>query len=540
MTVVARASVLGVANFVRSNLIVASGTACSRATGLLRVIVLAYVIGQNALSDAYKLANETPNIVYDLIIGGVLSATLVPVFTSLLVREHREDDERGFHAVVSAALIASALLTALAVIFAPAIFRLYSLTTSPDVDADTFRTVGTMLTRLFVIQVLFYGVTGVMTAILHASRRFLAAAWAPVASNVVIIATLLTLPGAGTTTWQLSDVATDRRLYLTLALGATGGIALMAIITTAAAFRGTTPLRWHVDLRHPAVRRVANMSGWTLGFVIANQVALVIIRNLADPGSSLASAYFDAFIFFVLPHGLLAVSLATTLQPELARAAAQDRPQQFSGLLSGGIRAIIALTAPASAGLIVIGPLAITSLMQRGQFDALSAANTSDALIGLAIGLTGFSVYLFSLRGFYAHGDTRTPFVLNVFENALNIVFAIALVGTLGVFGLGLSLGLAYLVAAIVSLGVLRRRYASGLNLAALTRETASIALASAIAGVSVWAIMSALGASSWSGTKGLIGSILLSVLLIAIYVGCATVFRVKLRRLVTLNNEIT
>ena len=85
------------ANFVRSNLIVASGTACSRATGLLRVIVLAYVVGQNALSDAYKLSNETPNIVYDLVIGGVLSATLVPVFTSLIVQERRsDDDERGF------------------------------------------------------------------------------------------------------------------------------------------------------------------------------------------------------------------------------------------------------------------------------------------------------------------------------------------------------------------------------------------------------------------------------------------------------------
>ncbi|MEC7434510.1 MAG: lipid II flippase MurJ, partial [Actinomycetota bacterium] len=193
------------ANFVRSNLIVASGTACSRATGLLRVIVLAYVVGQNALSDAYKLSNETPNIVYDLVIGGVLSATLVPVFTSLIVQERRsDDDERGLHAVVSAAILASTVLAVLAVALAPLIFRLYSLTTADTVDGDTFRSVGTMLTRLFVIQVLFYGITGVMTAILHSLRRFLAAAWAPVASNVIIIATLLTLPGAGSTTWRLS------------------------------------------------------------------------------------------------------------------------------------------------------------------------------------------------------------------------------------------------------------------------------------------------------------------------------------------------
>ena len=536
--VLTRASVLNVANFVRSNLIVASGTAFSRASGLLRVIVLAYVIGQNALSDAYKLANETPNIVYDLIIGGVLSATLVPVFTSLLSREHRTgEDERGFHAVISAALIASAALAAIAVALAPAIFRVYSLNTSSDIDADTFRTVGTMLTRLFVIQVLFYGITGVMTAALHASRRFLAAAWAPVASNIIIVGTLLTLPGAGSTTWELADVTTNSRLYLTLALGATGGIALMAVITTAAALRGPTPLRWHVDLRHPAVRRVAKMSGWTLGFVIANQVALVVIRNLADPGSSLASAYFDAFIFFVLPHGLLAVSIATTLQPELAQAVTQEQPERFTSLLSGGIRAIVALTAPASAGLIVIGPIAITSLMQRGQFNALSATNTGDALVGLAVGLTGFSVYLFTLRGFYAHGDTKTPFMLNVFENALNIIFAIAFVGPLGVFGLGLSLGVAYLISALISIWVLRRRYSQDLSISALSRETIVIGLSAAVAGTCVWGLVSAIDAHLWTGISGILGSVAMSAVLLVIYVGCTLIGRVDLRSLRTLTH---
>jgi len=77
-------------SMLRSNLIVASGTALSRLTGLLRIVVLAYVLGQTALADAYKLSNETPNIVYDLLIGGVLSATLVPLFSTFV---EEEDDE---------------------------------------------------------------------------------------------------------------------------------------------------------------------------------------------------------------------------------------------------------------------------------------------------------------------------------------------------------------------------------------------------------------------------------------------------------------
>ena len=77
--------------------------------------------------------------------------------------------------------------------------------------------------------------------------------------------------------------------------------------------------------------------------------------------------------------------------------------------------------------------------MQHGQFDPVDSANTARALAGLAIGLAAFSVYLFTLRGFYAHQDTRTPFVMNVVENLLNIVLALLLVGRYGVLGLGLA-----------------------------------------------------------------------------------------------------
>ena len=87
-------------------------------------------------------------------------------------------------------------------------------------------------------------------------------------------------------------------------------------------FRFRPVWNWH----HPAVRRLLTMSAWTLGFVAANQVALIVIRNLAEPGSGDAAAYFDAFTFFVLPHGLLAVSIATTFQPEMSRAVARRRP----------------------------------------------------------------------------------------------------------------------------------------------------------------------------------------------------------------------
>lgn len=439
----------------RSNLVVAAGTALSRVSGLLRTFVFLYVIGQSALADAYLLANETPNIVYDLLLGGVLSATLVPLFTQLMQSDADGDGERDTNVVITVAVTLMAALTAVAMLAAPLIFRLYSLNLSDDVDVDLFRSVGTTLTRIFLLQILFYGLTGVANAYLNSRRRFFAAAWSPILPNLIIVATLLSLPGAGKREFQLSDVVDDSRVRLSLGLGATLGIAAMALTVVPATFAAGLRFRPQFDIRHPAVRKLLALSGWTIGFVLANQVALLVVRNLATGlGEGLASSYFSAFTWFMLPHGLLAVSIATTFQPELARAVKARDKHEFTRQSSLGLRMIALLSFPAAAGLIALAE-PIIGLMERGQFDPVDRMNTARALIGLAVGLVGFSVYLFTLRGFYAHQDTRTPFVLNVFENLINIVLAFVFVAWWGVLGLGLAYGVAYLVSAAWALKVL-------------------------------------------------------------------------------------
>lgn len=445
-------------SLLRSNLVVATGTALSRVTGLLRVFVFVSVIGQTPLSDAYKLGNETPNIIYDLLLGGVLSATLVPLFTSLL-RDDPDaeygDPQRATNVVITTSATLMVGLTVVAVVAAPLVFRLYSLNVSDDVDADLFRSVGTTLTRIFLVQILFYGMTGVANAYLQSRRRFFAAAWSPVLPNLIIIVTLLSLPGAGDRAWGLEDVVTNDRLRWTLGLGATLGIASMAFVVVPAMIGAGLRFRPTWDWKHPVVRRLLVMSGWTIGFVGANQLAVVVIRNLATgEGEGILSAYVDAFTWFVLPHGLLAVSISTTFQPEIARAVVAKDRAAFIGHMSLGTRLIALLTMPAAAGLFVLRE-PIIGLMQRGQFDAAGAANTADALAGLSIGLVAFSIYLFVLRGFYAHRDTRTPFVINVGENLINIALALVLVGRWGVLGLGLSYAIAYLVSAVWAVQVL-------------------------------------------------------------------------------------
>jgi len=382
----------------------------------------------------------------------VLSASLVPLFT----KQAEERDDEATSAVVTVSVIALTALTAVAVLGAPWIFRLFSINVAEGVDPQEYRAAGTALTRIFLVQIFFYGLTALTTALLQARRRFFAAAWAPVLSNVVIIGALLLVPSAvDGREPQLSEVLTNARLQWTLGLGATIGIAVMALAMVPALRAADVSVQWRAEPKHPAVRRLLKLSGWTLGYVIANQVAVVVVQNLANPGSGDLDAYAKAYIFFVLPHGLLAMSIVTTFTPDLARSAQQRDRQGFIDRSSLGIRLITLLTFPAAAAMFVLRRPLIGMVLQHGNFNEVRALVTSRALGGFAVGLVGFSLYLFVLRAFHAHGDAKTPFTINLFENVINIVLAVVLVEHYGVLGLGLAFAIAYLVSALWSLQVL-------------------------------------------------------------------------------------
>lgn len=491
-----------VSGLLKSNLVVATGTALSRITGLARFAVLAAVLGGSAVSDAYLLANETPNIVYELLVGGVLSATLIPLFTSF--DEQRDDDARD--AVVSMALALIAATTLLAVVAAPAIFRVFSQRVDADVDPELFRSVGTTLARIFLIQILFYGLTGLANAFLNSRRRFFAAAWSPILPNIIIIATLLSLPDLGTDGYALTDVLDDTRIRLTLGLGATLGIASMALVLVPAAWRAGLRVRFVWKPRHPAVRKLFSLSFWTLGFVAANIVALTVVRNLTEPGSSGATAYLAAFTFFMLPHGLLGVSIATTFQPEMALAVAKRSKPDFIASASLGIRMTALLTIPAGVGLFVLRRPVIGLALEYKNFTEQDALEASRALAGLALGLGAFSIYLFVLRAFYAHQDTKTAFKVNVVENALNIALAFALVGTYGVLGLGAAFALAYVISAMWVLQILSYKV-PGFELRPVFASIARMLVAAALMGEAVWLIARLLGANNGGGALLRVGA---------------------------------
>lgn len=527
-----RSSLQPESGLMRSNLTVATGTAMSRLTGLIRIVIFGIVIGQTALADAFDAANNAPNAVYELLIGGVLSASLVPLF----IRYLDDEDNEATESIISATLVVLVVCTALAMLAAPLIFHLFSLHPASGIDVEQFRSVGTMLTRIFLVQIFFYGISALASAVLNSRRRFFAAAWSPVLANCVTIGFLLFIPLVATDTPpSVLDVLDHTSFKWLLGLSSTVGVAAMATFMVVAVRRSGVELKFNPRFSHPAVRRLLTLSLWTLGYVAANQIALVVIKNLASPGSGNVDAYSKAMILLQLPHGLLAVSIATTFVPDLARFATKSDLVGFSQHMTRGVRLTAMFTFPAAAGLLVLSRPIIGLVLQHGNFNAVAGANTSRALAGLSIGLIGFSLYLFALRGFYAHNDTRTPFFINLGENALNVIFAFLLVDRYGVLGLGLAFSMAYTVSAIAALIVLHQKVPA-FNSTGLLCSLWTITLASGGMAATVAMSSHLIGSDSGLGA--------LSRVTVGIAVGCLSywllllAFRVSELQLLTPRNH--
>jgi putative peptidoglycan lipid II flippase len=439
----------------RTSAVIGIGTLLSRITGFLRVSALA-ALGFASLTDVYNLANSTPNIVYELLVGGILTATLVPLF----VQSHDRDDPAASDAIVTVTLVVLAIGTVIGTLAAPWIIEGYSelagVATGPGHASQ--QELATDLLRWFMPQMFFYGVTALATAMLNARRRFAAAAFAPVLNNVVVIVMLLAVGRIATGTPTVESVLDDPVLVLLLGLGTTAGVVAMALVLVPAVHRAGAGYHWLWAPKHPAVRKLARLSGWTVGYVTTNQIAFLVVLVLAYGTTADVSVYLAAFTFFQLPHGLIAVSIMTALGPEFAK---RHQAGDIDGLrhnFSTGLRMLVLTMIPAGVGMAVLARPIIRALLDHGDFSASAVGTTADTLRAFAVGLIAFSAYLYVIRTFSSMQNTRTPFLLNLVENGVNVLTAFAFYEWLGVEGLAWSWTLAYGVGAIIALAAIRRR----------------------------------------------------------------------------------
>ncbi|MBM4522577.1 virulence factor MviN [Rhodococcus hoagii] len=458
---------------------VAVATVASRATGFLRTVALAAVLGTAAVGDAYNGANGLPNMVYELLLGGVLSSVLVPALARARMRG-RAHSRLFAQRLLLASLLGAAIVTVAAVLAAP--YVVPALVRDPEQSQ-----LATMLAYLLLPEIVFLTIAATVTAVLNVSDSYAPAAWAPVVNNGVVLAAAVSfvlLPGPVT----LTPTSMTTAQILVVGIGTTAGIGAQAARTVRALRR--TGFRWSWRVRPVPytlrpVRVGARMIGWILVYVVTSQVGVAVVLRVAFSHDGV-STYTYADLLFQMPYGVLAVSLLTVLMPRIARAVAEgDRAVLIDDMGRAARYSVVALV-PAVVAMTLLGPV-LTTTVFVGNIDVPAARTIGTALALSAFGLAPFALVMLQMRVFYAGNDMRTPALINIAMVSMKIAVvgasAVTLPSHTVVVMLPVAGSLAYVVGMTCGHLCLRRRYGL-LGFRAVAETFVRVLWASVAAGV--------------------------------------------------------
>lgn len=469
----------------RSSAVMAAGTVVSRVTGILRDVAAAAALGFFVVADAFSLGNSLPTIVYILVIGGSLNAVFVPQ----LVRRMQDDADDGkayADRLLTAAGLALLALSVLAVVAAPLIVDLYTPSDYPQPAFD----LAVAFARLCLPQIFFYGLYTMLSQVLNARGHFGLPMFAPIANNVIAIATFgLFIAIAGTS--AAADGALTSREVLILGVGTTLGVTAQAVLLIPVLLRHGYAWRPRFDWRDAGLGKAGTLALWTIGLVLVNQATYVVVTRLATQANVDATAagltaaglttYQKAHLVFMLPHSVITISIVTAMLPALSRLAHAGEHRAVGRDVAGTMRLVAALIIPITAILFVLGSPISTLLFGYGAATTAQASLMGQIVSVFMIGLLPFTLFYVLLRGFYALEDTRTPFLITLGFSLAWLAMAVPIFRAVGpggpqVAGIALAYGLSYWLACIAAWVLLRRRL-GGLDgrrtLAALARMVA-------------------------------------------------------------------
>lgn len=390
----------------------------SRLTGFARVVAMSAALGATPLGDAYQSANLVSNILFELLAGGLLASVLVPTFVGLLDDGRRAEAARLAGTLLGVALAGLGAVVLLASLASPWLMRFLTLGVDDGATRSEQVELGTFLLWFFLPQMLLYAAGAVATALLHADRRFTAAALAPVCNNVVVIAAMVAF-------WIVRDGDTSLPLSLgerlLLASGATGGVLAMSAVPLVAVWRGGMRLRPRWEPAEPRLRGLVGRGAWAAGHLGVNQLVALATVVLANGVVGGVVAYQVALTFFLLPYALLANPVTTTLYPRLAARAAGGDRDAFAAELAWGLRVVAFALLPAAALLAALaGPL--LEAVRFGALDAAGADLVAATLSAYAAGLVGYGAAFLLTRAAYALDDVRSPTIVNAAAAAAGVV----------------------------------------------------------------------------------------------------------------------
>lgn len=399
--------------------IVGLGNIASRVIGLARDTITSWYFGSRGELSAFNLAARVPTMIYDLLVGGMLSAALVPVFSEYTRPEHRAELARVASAILTLIAALMALIVIALEVLAPPIAAILGDFGDPALQ----QTLETCL-RLLAPAVLLFGLTGGAMGLLYALKRFsyTAAGGAVFNLGIVIAAPLLAR--------RIGVYALPVGILL-------GGALQLAVFLPGLR---DVALRFSPAWDQPAVRRIFRLYlPIALGLIVTQAQIVVDGRWASATGPQSVSWMRYATTLIQLPLGLIPVAVSLAALPSLAqRAAAQDR-EGFRQIFASGLRFVIVLLIPATVALWVLAEPIIRLLFEHGSFTPADTVMTARALRFYLFGLPFAGIDYLLNYAYYARQNTRTPAIVGVLGVGFYFAAALVLKGPFGFLGLVLA-----------------------------------------------------------------------------------------------------
>lgn len=441
----------------------------SRVLGFVRERAIATVFGRTAETDVFFAAFAIPDLMYQLLVGGVISSAFIPVFTQYLASDKEDEAWYVASSFINMTTILLFILTILGIVFAPLLAPLVGV---GFVGAE--RELLVSLMRITFPAVFFTALSGLEMGVLNSYQRFSLPALAPLLYNSAqILGAYILGPIFGVVGMAYGTVV--------------GSFSSFVMQFPSVLKRAKTHYRRTISFQHPGIRKMIKlMIPAVIGLSIA-QINMIIGQNLAsllEEGTIVALRLANRLINF--PLGVFAMGLSTAIFPTLSSQVARNEMKEFRQTFSFGLRVVFFITLPAAVGLAVLRVPIVRLLFETGEFTTHDTQVTAYALLFYAAGLFAQSGLQIITRVFYSLQDTVTPVKIGLVTVGLNLMFSLMFIywTNLGVGGLALAFSLTSLIQMLIAILVLRNKL-GGIDGRRIFNTTGRAMVASIVMGIS-------------------------------------------------------
>lgn len=417
----------------------------SRLTGFVRTWGQAFALGTTLLSSCYTVANNLPNQLYELVVGGMLITAFLPVYLDVRERKGRKGANDYISNLLSILLVILGICFVLCLVFAAPLIWVQSAGTDQSQMTD-----GVTLFRFFSIEVVLYCLSSVASGVLNAERDYFWSNAAPIFNNVITISSFLL--------YALLRTSNPGVAFLALALGNPLGVAVQVIMQLPCLRRHGVRLKFGINLHDPALLETLSIGAPTLIVTVCSFVTTSVMTSMSlvavpEQGSSIQ---YYARLWYTLPYAVFAVPITVALFTEMSESFAKGRLGRFAKQVSSGMGQVMFVLIPFALFLIVFSrPL--MSLLRIGQFGAESASLTAAYLSTLSLALPFYGLSTFFQKVFSSMRRMVLFALSNIVASVAQVVFTVALTPVLGIHAVSLGSVLYMVLLDVISLAQVSR-----------------------------------------------------------------------------------